>query len=309
MTDKMLQKIIDIIGEDSVREQEIMGRHTTFRVGGPVDYLLVPKSEKEAVALLRLFCSENPEEIGPFMIIGKGSNLLISDEGYRGTMISLEVALSVVAIEGSDICVQAGVPLIKVASIAMAHGLSGLEFASGIPGTLGGGITMNAGAYGGELKDIVESVKLFDKEEGAVVEKSCAEMDFSYRHSIVSSGRYVVLGARLNLTKGNTEEIRKVMMELKEKRVSKQPLEYASAGSTFKRPEGYFAGKLIEDSGLKGYRVGDAQVSEKHCGFVINRGNATAGEIITLIRDVQKTVYEKFNVKLETEVCLIGFED
>lgn len=305
MTDKLLQRIIDIIGADSVYKQELMKNHTTFRVGGPADYFLVPKSEEEAVALLRLFCSENDE---PFFVLGRGSNLLVSDEGYRGSIIALDSALSEIKVDGTSIYACAGAPLIKIAAIAQSNGLSGMEFASGIPGTLGGGVTMNAGAYGGELKDIVESVRLFDKETWEVVEKTCPEMDFSYRHSIVGLGRYVVLSAKINLTYSDKALIKQTMDELKEKRVSKQPLEYASAGSTFKRPEGYFAGKLIEDCGLRGYRVGDAQVSEKHCGFVINRGNASASEILTLIKDVQNKVYDKFNVNLETEVCMLGFD-
>lgn len=300
-----MKEIIDIIGEDSIYKQEPMKSHTTFRVGGPADYYLVPKNENEAVALLRLFCDTDE----PYFILGRGSNLLVSDEGFRGSIIALDSAFSEISISDTSIFAQAGAPLIKIASFALNNNLSGLEFASGIPGTLGGGITMNAGAYGGELKDVVESVKLFDKDSGLVVEKSCSEMDFSYRHSIVSSGRYVVLSAKLNLKKGDFAEIKKTMDELKEKRVSKQPLEYPSAGSTFKRPEGYFAGKLIEDSGLKGYRVGGAEVSSKHSGFVINKDNATASDIITLISDVQNKVFEKYNVKLETEVCMLGFEN
>ena len=309
MTDNMLQKIIEIIGEDSVYESEPLKNHTTFRVGGPADYFLVPKSEKEAEALLRLFCDKDNNEAGSYFILGRGSNLLVSDEGYRGSVISLESSLSEITVTGTSVYAEAGASLIKIAAVALKNSLGGMEFASGIPGTLGGGITMNAGAYGGELKDIVESVRLYDKDEGAVVEKSCSEMDFSYRHSIVSSGRYVVLSAKLNLYSGDERKIKRVMDELKEKRVSKQPLEYASAGSTFKRPDGYFAGKLIEDSGLRGYYVGDAQVSEKHCGFIINRGNATAADILSLIKNVQDVVYDKFGVKLETEVCMLGFNE
>lgn len=309
MTDRMLKKIIDIIGEDSIYKEELLKNHTTFRVGGAADYFLVPKSENEAVALLRLFCDEDENETGPYFILGRGSNLLVSDKGYRGTVISLDSAFSDIKVDDTFIYAEAGASLIKIASTALKYGLGGMEFASGIPGTLGGGITMNAGAYGGELKDIVDTVRLYDKEENTVIEKSCEEMDFSYRHSIVSSGRYVVLSAKLKLRHGDPSEIKGIMDELKEKRVSKQPLEYASAGSTFKRPLGYFAGKLIEDSGLKGYSVGDAQVSEKHCGFVINRGNATAEDILTLIRNVQDKVYDKFNVRLETEVCMLGFDE
>lgn len=303
MTDEMMREILDIIGEDSVKRQEPMKNHTSFRVGGPADYYFVPRNEKEAVALLRLFCDKKE----PFFILGRGSNLLVSDAGYRGSIIALEY--SDIDVSGTSICASSGAALIKIASVALANGLSGLEFASGIPGSLGGGITMNAGAYGGELKDVVEYVRLFDTGTGEVIDKPCDEMDFAYRHSIVSSGRYVVLSAKLNLTSGNPDEIKRVMDELKEKRVMKQPLEFPSAGSTFKRPEGYFAGKLIEDCGLKGYRVGDAQVSEKHSGFVINRGNATATDIITLISDVQNKVYDTFKVRLETEVCMLGMDD
>ncbi len=302
MKDTTRSEILKIIREDQILNNEPMYLHTTFRVGGPADTVLVPANEKEAVALLRLF-SDNRE---PFFILGNGSNLLVSDSGYRGTVILLDQNLSETGTDGDVIYAQAGALLVRVAAQALSSGLSGMEFASGIPGTIGGGITMNAGAYGGEMKDIVETVRLYDLDRKEIVEKDAEQMNFSYRNSIIRQGRYAVISVKLKLTPKNPDLIRARMDELKEARTQKQPLEFPSAGSTFKRPEGYFAGKLIEDAGLKGYRVGGAMISEKHAGFVINAGNATADDIITLIRNVREKVYEKEHVMLEPEVCMLG---
>lgn len=302
MKDSLRSQILHILREDQILEQEPMKLHTTFRVGGAADAVLIPENEEEAGALLRLFsdCGE------PFFLLGNGSNLLVSDRGYRGTIIWIDQNMNHIQVEGEQIIAQAGALLVRIASLAQEAGLTGMEFASGIPGTLGGGITMNAGAYGGEMKDIVKSVRLFDISKGEMIERSGEEMQFSYRHSLVKEGSYAVLGATLQLAKGDREEILSRMEELKLQRTQKQPLEYPSAGSTFKRPEGYFAGKLIDDAGLRGFRAGGAMVSEKHAGFVINTGDATAEDIITLIREVRNRVHEESGVWLEPEVCMLG---
>ncbi|MBO4902933.1 MAG: UDP-N-acetylmuramate dehydrogenase [Lachnospiraceae bacterium] len=302
MNQALYSDVLKILKEDRILHNEPMCLHTTFRVGGPADTVLVPEREEEAVALLRLF-SDSGE---PFFLLGNGSNLLVSDRGYRGTVILIDHNLSGIEKEGDRLIVQAGTLLSKAAAFALQEGLAGMEFASGIPGTLGGGVTMNAGAYGGEMKDIVESVRLFDCENGKIQTVVNTDMHFAYRHSLVKEGKYVVLSAVLKLHPDEPSAIRARMDELKEKRVSKQPLEYPSAGSTFKRPEGYFAGKLIEDAGLRGFSIGDAMVSEKHAGFVINKGNATAEEIIRLIRHIREEVHAMSGVWLEPEVCMLG---
>ncbi len=302
MNDNLRSKIHDILREDQIICREPMRNHTTFRVGGEADLFLVPENEKEAAALLRLI-SDSRE---PHFVLGNGSNLLVSDSGYRGTIIWFDKQFSDISVNDDTIFASAGALLVKIAQMAFENGLTGMEFASGIPGTLGGGITMNAGAYGGELKDIVKSVRLFDYSTKEVVEKSSEEMDFSYRHSIVRQGGYAVLGATLKLEKGDKTLIGDRMEELRQLRTQKQPLEYASAGSTFKRPEGAFAGKLIEEAGLKGFRIGGAMVSEKHAGFVINTGDATAEDIITLIREIRKRVHAASGFWLEPEICMLG---
>ena len=290
-----------ILGSDNVRLHEPMKKHTTFRIGGPADYYLCPHSTEEMQKILQI-CKENNIE---FFILGNGSNLLVSDKGYRGAVIQLWKNFSDIIAEEKTITVKAGALLSKVAAEALEEGLTGMEFASGIPGTIGGAVVMNAGAYGGEMKDIIKEVTVLTK-EGEILTLSKEEMNFGYRTSVVKEKGYVVISVVLQLEKGEREKIRKVMDDLKERRVTKQPLDMPSAGSTFKRPEGYFAGKLIQDSGLKGYSVGDAQISEKHSGFVINRGNASAKDVLALIEHVQEIVEEKFGVHLETEVKRIG---
>lgn len=278
-----------------------MSRHTTFRIGGPADFYLCPHSTKEVQEIVEI-CKE---EKLPYFVLGNGSNLLVSDKGYRGVVIQLWKNFSDITVKDCCIQAKAGALLSKVAAEALEAGLTGMEFASGIPGTIGGAAFMNAGAYGGEMKDIIKSVKVLDT-QGEVRVLPKEELKMGYRTSIVKEKGYTVLSVELELTRGNQEEIRNTMEDLKERRTSKQPLEMPSAGSTFKRPEGYFAGKLIMDSGLRGFSVGGAQVSEKHCGFVVNKGGATAMDVLNLIREVQRRVKEQFGVDLETEVRFLG---
>ncbi len=278
---------------------EPMKNHTTFRIGGPAKCFYMPASVEELILVIETCRTSNEK----YMILGNGSNVLFMDQGYNGVIIQIYSNMNNINIDDNVIYAEAGALLSKVASIARDNALTGMEFAAGIPGTLGGAVVMNAGAYDGEMKDIIEYVDILE-EDLTVKRYSCSEMEFGYRHSIVD-GNKVVLGAAIKLAKGDVENINKKMAELKEARVSKQPLEYPSAGSTFKRPEGYFAGKLIEDSGLKGYSVGGAMVSTKHSGFVINYDNATSSDVLTLIKDVQDTVYVKYGVRLEPEVRII----
>ncbi|MEH2943890.1 UDP-N-acetylmuramate dehydrogenase [Lachnospiraceae bacterium KK002] len=294
------EQLRKILGEEQYSIQEPMSRHITFRVGGPADYYVRPGREQiEPVAAL---CREF--EI-PWMVKGNGSNLLVGDKGVRGLVMELGKMAEHITVEGTVVRAEAGAMLSAVALQAARQELTGMEFASGIPGSIGGAVVMNAGAYGGEMKQILRKVTVFTP-EGQEKELSLAELDLGYRHSCIPENRYIVLEAELELQKGNGEAIRQRMAELKEQRFAKQPLEYPSAGSTFKRPEGYFAGKLIQDAGLRGYQVGGAQVSEKHCGFVINRGQATAGDIRQLIRDVQDRVEARTGVRLEPEVRFTG---
>lgn len=293
-----------IAGEQAVRLQEPMSAHTTFRIGGPADYFVEPGSESVLKELL-LLCRETET---PFFILGNGSNLLVSDEGYRGVMISLRGFDEISFREGESteagktiMTAGCGVLLSKAAMQAAERGLTGFEFAGGIPGTLGGAVTMNAGAYGGEIRDVILSARVMTK-AGDVRELSAEELDLSYRHSIIQEKDLIVLSADFAFAHGDEERIKEQMRQLNTQRREKQPLEYGSAGSTFKRPEGYFAGKLIQDAGLKGYRSGDVMVSEKHSGFVVNVGKGTCGDAMRVIEHVQRTVYEQFGVALELEV-------
>ena len=300
MNQSFYDKLNNVIAKDSILTDEPMSRHTTFRVGGPADFFVTPKAKEEVRDVIRI-CKEAGM---PYYIIGNGSNLLVSDAGYRGVIVQIYKEMNEVKVEGDLVKAQAGALLSGIAAKALGAELSGFEFASGIPGTIGGACVMNAGAYGGEMKDVLESVTVLTG-EGKIIELGRNELELGYRTSVIAKKGYIVLGAVLKLERGDGEKIKTYMDELKEKRVTKQPLEYPSAGSTFKRPEGYFAGKLIEDAGLRGYRVGDAQVSEKHCGFVVNRGKATCAEVLQLIEEVQKKVKEQFGVQLEPEVRII----
>ena len=298
----MLEILQKLVGAEQVWEQEPMKNHTPFRVGGPARDLVEPGSAGELIKVIGA-CLEAGM---PYTVVGNGSNLLVGDRGYDGVVIHLFKNMSQIWVQGNFITAEAGALLVRVSNEACREGLAGLEFASGIPGTVGGALVMNAGAYGGEMKDVVCCVKVLAA-DGWIREYTGEEMDFGYRRSRIAEGRDIVLEAEFRLRPGKTEEIRARMEELREQRVKKQPLEYASAGSTFKRPEGYFAGKLIEDAGLRGFRIGDAQVSEKHCGFVINRGNATAAQIAEVIEEVKKRVYADSGVRLKTEVKYLGW--
>lgn len=293
--------IKEVTEEGNVLYKEPMSRHTTFQVGGEAECLIDIASEEVLVKLLKYL---NIIEI-PYFILGNGSNLLVSDKGYDGVILRIGNKMSGIKVEGDRITAQAGALLSRVAKTAYEHSLTGLEFASGIPGSLGGAIVMNAGAYDGEMSRVVETVKVMNK-EGEIMVLDNESMEFSYRNSIIRNRPFIVLEAVLRLQPGEQSEIKNKMDDFAERRREKQPLEYPSAGSTFKRPEGYYAGKLIMDAGLRGYRIGSAQVSEKHCGFIINLGNAEASDIFELIQEIQERVKNQFDVSLERELVILG---
>lgn len=295
-----IKKIKTILTEDEIFLREPMSRHTTFGVGGPADVFLIPAASKLPEVLAEL-----KRHTTMLTIIGNGSNLLVGDGGIEGVVLAVGKNVGNVSCEGNVITAGAGTMLSRAAVLAWQNGLAGMEFAAGIPGSVGGAVVMNAGAYGGEMKDIITKVKVITP-DGEELILSKEDMDFCYRNSCVTSKGYLVTETAFTLEKGDPHAIKARMDELKDMRVSKQPLEYPSAGSTFKRPEGYFAGKLIMDAGLKGFTVGGAQVSEKHCGFIINKGGATAEDIRKLIAYVQDTVEARFHVRLETEVKMLG---
>lgn len=295
------EELCKIVSEDQILKDEPMDKHTTFRAGGKADYLVMPSNEEQVRDLVLLLKKENV----PYYVMGNGSNLLVRDQGFKGVIIQIARKMNQIRVEGETIYAQAGALLSKIAAQALGEGLTGFEFASGIPGTLGGAVMMNAGAYGGEMKQvIVNACVLTSAGEIAVIPADL--MELGYRTSVFAKNQDIILSAQLKLEYGNEAVIREYMDELKEQRVSKQPLEYPSAGSTFKRPEGYFAGKLIQDAGLRGFQVGGAQVSEKHCGFVINKNHATATDILSLMEQVSDKVETKFGVRLEPEVKIIG---
>jgi UDP-N-acetylmuramate dehydrogenase len=300
MNDQFLTELENIMAGSGIFMEEPMKKHTTFRVGGPADVLVQP--DETALAAILALCRQY---YVPYSFIGNGSNLLVGDKGIRGVVIEMTDPMGNIEVHGTRITAQAGAMLSKIANTAASNGLGGMEFAAGIPGSVGGAVVMNAGAYGGEMKDIIERVYVLD-ENGAQLELDRTALDLSYRHSCIPDKKYIVTKVVLELVPRNEAEIRSEMKELNEKRAEKQPLQYPSAGSTFKRPEGYFAGKLIMDAGLRGYQVGGAQVSEKHCGFVINKGDATAADICQLMQDVADKVQAQFGVVLEPEVKMIG---
>ena len=281
--------------------EEPMAKHTSFRIGGPADLMAMPQSEQELQQLLQ----RAGEAKVPVTLIGNGSNLLVRDKGIRGLVIKLGNMLNDVVADGCTLTFGSGVSLAAASRKAAELGLSGMEFAVGIPGSIGGAVYMNAGAYGGEMKHIITSVKVLDQ-DGQIYEIAGADMEFGYRHSKAEQDGLVVLEAVIELQTGDMDKIDEEMKRLAEARISKQPLEYPSAGSTFKRPEGYFAGKLIMDAGLRGYTVGGAQVSEKHCGFVVNKGGATAADVMQLVDDVKKKVKDSSGVDLELEIKTLG---
>lgn len=301
LREEIIKRLEQTVESDRFLREEPMKKHITFRVGGPAACFLTPSTKEQIREILHI-CQE---EKTPYFILGNGSNLLVSDQGFDGVVLQVYKNMNQVTVEGEHLRVQAGALLSATARKALEAGLTGMEFAAGIPGTMGGAAVMNAGAYGGEMKDILESVTVLTP-EGEQKELNNEELQLGYRTSVVKEKGYIVLEAVLSLKKGDPEAIKSRMDELKEQRVTKQPLEYPSAGSTFKRPEGYFAGKLIMDSGLAGYQVGGAQVSEKHCGFVINAGDATARDVRTLMDNVRDIVYKKYGVTLEPEVKFLG---
>ena len=297
-------KLKNVITKGTVLTEEPMRMHTSFQIGGPAEIFVQPATGAEVCQAIRLA----KEEQIPFFVVGNGSNLLVSDDGFRGMIVQIGRNLQEISVEDNVIYAQAGALLSRVSKTALEHGLTGMEFAAGIPGSLGGAVAMNAGAYGGEMKDILTDVEVLTP-DGEIKTLSLEELDLSYRHSCIFEKDYIVLSVHLQLEQGDKTVIRNRMDELARARREKQPLEYPSAGSTFKRPEGYFAGALIQDAGLKGYTVGGAQVSEKHSGFVVNRGGATAEEVLFLIKQVQKKVKSRFGVTMEPEVRMVGFTD
>ena len=301
MNSNFYNELLNIIDKERVYLDEPMKKHITFRVGGPADYFVTPNTVEEVKGIIALCKKENM----PYYILGNGSNLLVGDKGYRGVMIQLYKEMSGIEVEGEVIRVQAGALLSRIGNMALEAELTGFEFAAGIPGTVGGAVVMNAGAYGGEMKDILVDATVLTSDGEVLVLKN-EELELGYRTSVIAKKDYIVLGATFKLEKGCKEEIRGKMDELKVQRTTKQPLEFPSAGSTFKRPTGYFAGKLIQDAGLRGFQVGGAQVSEKHCGFVINKDNATATDVVELMKQVADKVYAEFGVTLEPEVKRVG---
>ena len=292
--DVKIDKLKQIIPEKYILSNEPMKKHTTFRIGGPADIFAAPESIEEIEAV----CRFAKEEGIPLFVLGNGSNLLVADDGMDGIVLQIYKNYSGIEVNGNELTVKAGTLLSSTSKAALNEELTGFEFAGGIPGTFGGAVVMNAGAYGGEMVQVLKEVKVLTK-DGEIKTLKAEELELGYRTSNV-------LKNEIALEKGNKEEIKAKMDEYALARKTKQPLEYPSAGSTFKRPEGYFAGKLIQDAGLKGYQVGDAQVSEKHSGFVINRGNATAADVMQLISDVADKVKEQFGVTMEPEVKRVG---
>lgn len=297
----MLNTFIDILGKENVLVDEPMSKHTTFRIGGTADYFLMPENTEQLLELLKYIKGKNI----PYNILGNGSNLLVGDKGIRGAVICLYKKMDNVACQEEYMVAECGALLSKAAAVAQKSELTGFEFASGIPGTVGGAVYMNAGAYGFEIKDIIETIKYIDS-DGEIKEMSGTDERFGYRKSPFTDSGYVVVSCKFKLKKGKLEEIKALTKDFTTRRVTKQPLDKPSAGSVFKRPDGYFAGALIEKANLKGYTIGGAQVSEKHAGFIINAGNATAKDVLDLIEYIKKTVFEQSGVMLEPEIKTIG---
>ena len=300
------ERLLSILSPEQIKRKEPLAKHTTFRIGGPADYFLSPGDGEQVGKILQL-CKELKI---PYYIMGNGSNILAGDQGFSGVIIHVGKEMDTFSYElqedgSARICAGAGILLSKLSKKAAELSMTGLEFAGGIPGTLGGAVTMNAGAYGGEMKDCITCAKVMDS-EGRIRTLQAEELELGYRSSIIQKEQWIVLEAEFLVKPGQREKILATMEDFQQRRKDKQPLEYPSAGSTFKRPEGYFAGKLIEDAGLKGYRVGDVMVSDKHCGFVVNVGQGTARDAHCVIEDVTRIVYEKFQVHLEPEVRFLG---
>jgi UDP-N-acetylmuramate dehydrogenase len=300
---KKYEDIFNIINPKNILVNEIMKKHTSFKIGGPADIMILPRTIEEITSILK-YCKDNNIT---YYIIGNGSNILVRHKGIRGVVIKIADNFNDVVVRGTKIKAKSGVLLSRLSKLIMEESLEGFEFASGIPGTLGGAVAMNAGAYGGEMKDVVIGASVLDN-EGKIIYLNKEQLKLGYRKSIIQEKNYIVLEVDMELNKGDYEKIKGITHDLTKRRTSKQPLHLPSAGSTFKRPVGQYAGKLIEDSGLKGVRVGNAQVSDMHCGFVVNLGNATYEDVYNLIKLVQKVVKDKFDIELETEVKIIGEE-
>jgi UDP-N-acetylmuramate dehydrogenase len=297
------QQIKEITGIDNLKIDEPMKNHTSFKVGGPADIIAFPENFNDLSGIIKMCKSYNI----PFFILGNGTNLIVRDKGIRGVVIKINDKLNKFSVDGEIITAEAGILLSKLSKIALRHELSGLEFASGIPGTLGGAVTMNAGAYGGEMKDVVIRTEYLDM-NGDLKIISGEEHRFGYRTSFIQQEKGIIVKTLIKLKYGKKEEIKSLMDELNNKRIDKQPLEKPSAGSVFKRPEGHFAGALVENCGLRGYKIGGAEVSSKHCGFIVNTGTATSEDVLSLINHIQLEVKEKFGVELQTEVRIVGEE-
>ncbi|WP_169747292.1 UDP-N-acetylmuramate dehydrogenase [Clostridium aceticum] len=300
---KLYQQFLAFMIKENVLLDEPMKKHTSFKIGGPADILLMPQKVEEIQQAIALCKAEGAE----YFVMGNGSNLLVRDKGMRKVVIKIAEKFNDVTISEKGVVAQAGILLSTLSKRVLQKSLKGFEFASGIPGTLGGAITMNAGAYGGEMKDVVERCKVLDQ-EGEVLDLSFEELELGYRSSIIQKKNYIVLEVTMKFEEGKYEDIKAITDDLTQKRTTKQPLHLPSAGSTFKRPPGYFAGKLIQDAGLKGARVGDAQVSDLHSGFIVNIGQATAADVLNLMALIQKKVFEQFAVELQPEVRIVGEE-
>ena len=297
--EELYKNLVEILGEDKVFLDEDLSRRSSFETGGLADIFITPSAEKEVSEAVKFL-----NGIGEhFSVVGNCTNLLIRDKGIRGVTMSLYDRFNMVSVEDTKIIAQSGALISAVSNYACRAGLSGLEFASGIPGTIGGAVKINAGAYEREIKDVFKSAKIL-KRDGSVIEADSKIMDFGYRKSAVDDG--IILDVVMELEKGDVQKIRHEMVALNKKRKEKQPINMPSAGSTFKRPQGNYAGKLIEEAGLKGFQLGGARVSIKHCGFVVNTGSATSGDIENLIHKIQETVFEHSGIKLETEIIIIG---
>lgn len=299
--DTIIEQLKAVLEEDQILTEEPMRKHTTFRIGGPVDIFVIPKTIEDVAKV----CAIARKEEIPLFVLGNGSNLLVADQGMDGIVLQIYKNFSGISTDGNELTIKAGTLLSTAAKAALSEELTGFEFAGGIPGTFGGAVVMNAGAYGGEIVQVLKEVTVLTQ-DGEVKTIPAKELELGYRTSNVIKNGYVVLSGTIALEKGDPDEIKAKMDEYSLARKTKQPLELPSAGSTFKRPEGYFAGKLIQDAGLRGYQVGGARVSDKHCGFVVNQEEATAADVMQLIEDVQRIVKEKFDVVLEPEVKRVG---
>lgn len=292
-----------IVGKENIKLNEPMKNHTSFKLGGPADILIIPHTPKQLMDVL-LYSKANGI---PYFVIGNGTNLIVRDKGIRGAVIKIFDNYNELRVEGNMIEVEAGVLLSRLSKAALDHSLSGLEFAEGIPGTVGGAVTMNAGAYGGEMKDVVMKTQFIDADSRLQI-LTGEEHEFGYRTSYIQKNKGIVLKSWIKLVKSDKESIKTKMDDFQAKRKDKQPLEMPSAGSVFKRPQGYFAGKLIEDCGLRGFAIGGAQVSNKHCGFIVNNGDATTEDVLNLIKLIQNNIHNNFGVDMHTEVRIVGEE-